>query len=74
MNATFSTPKIAGGESGNTAGAEGAIIHITDSNRGNIHQLKTSQIFIMEQKRTINFGAGPAKLPQSVSSDPSPRV
>lgn len=24
----------------------------------------------MEQKQTINFGAGPAKLPQSVSSDP----
>ena len=24
----------------------------------------------MEQKQTINFGAGPAKLPQSVSIDP----
>ena len=24
----------------------------------------------MEQKQTINFGAGPAKLPQSVSLDP----
>lgn len=45
----------------------GQIIH--PLNQTTLVEHRTS-FYIMEQKRTINFGAGPAKLSQTVSLDP----